>query len=54
MRLAVEKLPSDWALDAGDGVNTIGYLVKSVGTQALGPCMLQLKKLQCRLNPRTR
>ena len=28
MRLAVEKLPSDAALDAGDGVNTIAYLVK--------------------------
>ena len=27
VRLAVEKLPSDAALDAGDGVNTVGYLV---------------------------
>jgi len=58
MRLAVEKLPSDGALDARDGVNTTGQLVDVwqfySQTLAVGPCMLQLKKLQCRLNPRNR
>jgi hypothetical protein len=37
MCLAVEKLPSDGVLDAGDGVNTIGILLKcgNLGTRSV-------------------